>query len=786
MSNFSKRFLILVVLAYVLYILGALFQVTLWAGLMAPVFDLLAAGLIFRAILTSKNKAFRQLFILCGAAVIAWALGDTLWFIDLFVFHVNPSNDLLVSSFYFCTNLLFVVAAVYFAFNWLQKWDMLQLVTDSLSFSLAVLWLFWVMLYKKQTDIVYLLMNNSVFNSIEIIMDAFLIVAAGTWYLSIRMGKTPLFLRSIISAIVLFAIADLFYYNQFIHGFYTPDKLVDIVYLGTLLMLSVSIQHFYHRYPIAYGNPHPSTNIGTGHKGVLLLLCPLLIYAVGYLELYDVVFYLLLVLFHEYTTTFIQRGINQKKLLHQEHEMNVVLEQRVSEQTQSLKDINTDLQNKNTQLQYINRHDLLTGLYNRAYFLQWLEELVGNCGAGESVVLVIWNIDKLKVINSTYGYATGDRLLAWHAGQVKEQFQDSGMLARLGSDDFAYAEKGNFQASNVIPVAARALDACKKPLHIGEYVFNITVSAGACLFPQCSPDAEALLKNADIAMRSAKKDPSGRRIARYIDVNEAVKRKIKIANQLKSAHYDKELSLCFQPQFCMDNRALVGVEALLRWNCPGLGPVSPTEFIPIAEEENLIIPIGKWVMENAIRQITVWNTAHQTDLRMGINFSPRQLGQIGTLEELRELIEQYHARYNWIDIEITESVALDNEDDAGKIKRFFQDSGITISIDDFGTGYSSLGYLTILSFDRLKIAKPLVDKITFDDSCRKIVTSIILLAKSLGLKTLCEGVETKEQFDLLLKLGCEQIQGFYLGKPMPPGVFEALFLTAVAKPQPVQ
>jgi len=218
------------------------------------------------------------------------------------------------------------------------------------------------------------------------------------------------------------------------------------------------------------------------------------------------------------------------------------------------------------------------------------------------------------------------------------------------------------------------------------------------------------------------------------------------------------------------------MEALLRWNCPELGFVPPDEFIPIAEEEDLIIPIGKWVIDKSISQISEWNHMYHTNLKVGINFSPKQLGQTDVLEVMNSSIHRYNAEIEWIDIEITEGIAIDNDDKAALIRQYFQDQGISISIDDFGTGYSSLGYLNLLSFDRLKIAKPLIDKIAFDETSMKIVSSIITLAKSLGILTISEGVETKAQFDMLLDFGCDQIQGYYLGRPLPSDTFQITFL----------
>lgn len=245
---------------------------------------------------------------------------------------------------------------------------------------------------------------------------------------------------------------------------------------------------------------------------------------------------------------------------------------------------------------------------------------------------------------------------------------------------------------------------------------------------------------------------------------------------LKNADYDKEFMLFYQPQFLMKDQKLVGMEALIRWNCPELGLVSPAEFIPIAEESDIIIPVGNWIVSHAIKQISEWNHLLGTNLRVGINISSKQLVQTDFFEIFDFYMRQYHTPAEWIDIEITEGVALSGDIKANRLMKFFQDRGGSISIDDFGTGYSSLSYLKMLTFDRIKIPKPLMDNIVNDEFDLKIVSSIIMLAQSLGIHTICEGVESREQFELLLNLGCEQIQGYYLGKPMAPQDFQKFFL----------
>ena len=770
----SRRTITLTALALVMYITASLLQQPLWADIAAPLFAFLAAGMVLHAVLSSRNKTYRISFFLTGFAILLWGIADTIWLISAYVLHMDPTDNALVAVFYFGTNVLLLSSVIYYIFTHMRKWDSMQLVLDGITFSIANLWLIWAILYHKDALNLTRLLEHSVINSLTISIDIFLLIVIGIWFLSMRKGKLPSFLLILTVSLTLYSLVDLFFYHLYAHGYNLPESYLNILYSLILFGVAFAIRLYYDQYPFAFDNDS-NTNIGHSHRGILLIFFPLLIALFETIEITDIILYTVLIVFHEFSSRYIQKAINNKMLLNQELITNRQLQQLVSEQTQSLQTANAKLRSRNQELQYINDHDSLTGLYNRRYFFTKLESIIQQCTAGDQLVLLLWNINKLKSINDTYDYATGDQILAWHAKQVQKHLPGEGLLARMDGDEFAFAIKGHYPKEALLPLGQHILDACKQPFTMGTYVFHIMVSLGISRFPSCAKDAVTLVKNADIAMLHAKANPENQNIVRYIDIDETIRRKYAIAEHLKTAAFDQVFSLHFQPQFRLSDRELIGMEALLRWNSPDLGHVAPDEFIPIAEAENLIIPIGNWVIEHAVHQIADWNQLYATDLRIGINISPKQLDQAGTLKILRDAMIQYQVKYRWIDLEITESVALDNEDSARRIKRYFKNNDITVSIDDFGTGYSSLGYLSILSFDRLKIAKPLIDKITFDESSRKIVTSIILLAKSLGLLTISEGVETKEQFDLLLSLGCDQMQGFYLGRPVTADTFASTF-----------
>ena len=759
------------VIVIIFYLVASLFQLTLLSDIFASICSSLAAVIIFYVIFTSDAPHFNPNFILTGLSVLLWAVADILWAFYAIVLHQDPGGIEIISLLYCGTNIFLFLSTIIFFVVKFQKWDSIQLIVDSIFITVAIIWLLWILLFDKQYSALGFLSQDSIINTLSIITDVVQLIVITIWYLSIRAGKIPLFFRIVSGSIFFYSILDLFYFYSIWKNTYTPNTLLDVGYAATLLGLSVGTKLFYVQFPTGYKIQSKSnSNIGHLYKGILMSAAPILVVIFKGFVWFDLFFFGALILFHETFSRYIQTSVNNMALLERELTLNQDLEMRISERTRNL-------QQKNEELLYLSEHDQLTGLYNRMYFLQRLDHMVNSADPSKKIALLLWNIDRLKGINDTYGQSVGDKLIAVLAKRVNNLTEEKDTLARLGGDEFVMAIEGVIEKRDVEIYAKRIIDACGRPIKIGQYTFHITVGMGISIFPLCALDAETLMKNADIAMRFAKDTGTNGRMSFYNDIDAVIKRKRLVASYLKKADFAQELSVHYQPQFCIADMSLVGMEALLRWNCPALGAVPASEFIPIAEEENLIIPIGNWVIDKAIRQISSWNHEYNTNLKMGINISPKQLDQTDVLEVMNASIHLYNAEVSWIDIEITEGIAIDNDDKAARIRQFFQDQGISISIDDFGTGYSSLGYLNMLSFDRLKIAKPLIDRIAIDETSVKIVYSIIGLAKSLGIQTIAEGVEAKEQFEMLLDFGCDQIQGFYLGKPLPPESFQSTFLS---------
>jgi EAL domain-containing protein (putative c-di-GMP-specific phosphodiesterase class I) len=314
------------------------------------------------------------------------------------------------------------------------------------------------------------------------------------------------------------------------------------------------------------------------------------------------------------------------------------------------------------------------------------------------------------------------------------------------------------------------------PIVIGSFTVHITVSIGVSVWPDDAKTRSDLMRHADIAMYIAKNRREGGVSFFDHSLNERVERANKIDLALRKVDYDGEFELNFQPQITVGGQRLVGAEALVRWSSPELGIVCPDEFIPVAEENGTIIAMSDWIMKHAFLRIADWNRRYNKELLMGVNISPIQMDASDFLMKLESLLDETKALPDWINLEMTERSAMKDATFIIEIFNRLAELNITTSIDDFGTGYSSLSYLKKFNIDYLKIAKELVDGIAESDTDRDIVQAIIMMSTALGLHTIAEGVEDENQLRLLTSLGCDEIQGYYFGKPVSSDEFEELYL----------
>lgn len=431
-------------------------------------------------------------------------------------------------------------------------------------------------------------------------------------------------------------------------------------------------------------------------------------------------------------------------------------------------------------LRFLANFDTLTGLPNRTLFQDRLNHAISQAHRTNNIVALLFlDLDRFKHINDSMGHHIGDLLLKAVAHRLQHAVREGDTVARLGGDEFTII----IEATKTNPatlISEKVLKAFQTPFLIEDKSLTISTSIGISLYPNDAEEVDSLIKFADTAMYHAK--ALGRNNFQFYtnELNEIATRHMQLETGLKQAISRNELSLVYQPKYCLRDGAIIGLEALLRWHHSELGPISPTEFIPLAEETGMINQIGRWVINQSCQQLAQWNALGFSDISMAVNLSAGQLNT-EVISTIAVALTVSGLPAKALELELTESMIMANPQESVNILSQLKALGLTIAVDDFGTGYSSLSYLKRLPIDTLKIDREFVRDITHDADNAAITSAIIALAHSLGLNVVAEGVETHEQLNFLAQQGCDQVQGFLLSKPLSAQDCQNLLQQGVTK-----
>jgi diguanylate cyclase (GGDEF)-like protein/PAS domain S-box-containing protein len=426
-------------------------------------------------------------------------------------------------------------------------------------------------------------------------------------------------------------------------------------------------------------------------------------------------------------------------------------------------------------LQHTATHDRLTGLPNRSLMQDRLRHAVEQCVRRSRIAGVMFiDLDRFKIVNDTLGHAMGDRLLQIVAGRLRNCVRCEDTVGRLGGDEFAIVLTELTNAGDAVVVGQKVLDALATPIDLDGHEAFVTASIGIATYPHDGGDADILIRNADAAMYRAKAEGKNNYQLYSPTINDQAAERHRLEASLRHAIARDEFLLHFQPKAEMLTGDITGVEALLRWKPGGGAIVSPAEFIPILEESGLIVPVGEWVLRRACAQLEQWKAEGIVDVPIAVNLSARQFRDPSLADVVRCALNDHHVSPHLLELEITESVAMDNPETAAATLRGLKALGVRISIDDFGTGHSSLGYLTRFPIDALKIDRSFVSGVAVNANDASIAQAVIRLSHALGLTVIAEGVEEAAQADLLACQGCDEMQGYYLARPMPAEACTAL------------
>lgn len=408
-------------------------------------------------------------------------------------------------------------------------------------------------------------------------------------------------------------------------------------------------------------------------------------------------------------------------------------------------------------------YDTLTGLPNRNQFKKHLNEVL-NTQVKKTHAVLFLDLDRFKIINDTKGHSVGDLILQKVAGQLEKAVQNEGLVSRQGGDEFIIVLE-DIDKENASQVAKRILNEFSHPIQVNNEEFFVTPSIGISIYPTDGSDEETLIKNADTAMYQAKE--LGKNNYQYYTNNlDGISTwKMKVENWLRRAMEQNQMTLHYQPQIDLVTGEIVGVEALIRWNHPEYGYIAPSEFIPLAEETGLIVPLGKWILREACERRKAWKDAGFDDFPIAVNVSVRQFQDEQFIQFISNMLKEVGLEANYLELEITESL-MQNLENSTILLNQLKSLGVLLSIDDFGTGYSSLSYLKHLPIDKIKIDKSFVDDIIYHSNQGMMVKTIIDMGVNLKFTVIAEGIETEEQVKFLTRNACQVGQGYYYSKPL--------------------
>ncbi len=436
----------------------------------------------------------------------------------------------------------------------------------------------------------------------------------------------------------------------------------------------------------------------------------------------------------------------------------------------------TDRKRSERRMKHMAHHDDVTGLPNRRLFERQVAKMLsGPTGDVQPLAVLFLDVDRFKFVNDSQGHDIGDLLLRAVATRLRNAVGDAGIVARLGGDEFCILLSSGVARESVEAMAMRINREIDIPFSLRGRDIHITASIGIACYPEDGDSCIALMKHADTAMYSAKEN--GKNTYRFYQqtMNEVLTERVQLENELRKALERDEFYLVYQPQVDIASGRIVGVEALIRWHHGKKGLISPAEFIPLAEETGMIVPIGEWVLRTACSQAKRWHQDGLGSLRMSVNLSSRQFLSQDLADSIRRIIRETAFDPGCLELEITESMTLDVGRAIATLHQL-KELGVSISIDDFGTGYSSLSYLKTFPVDRLKIDQSFIRQMLSDTNDRSIVATIISLAHNLNLQVVAEGVETGAQSAFLASHGCDEMQGYYISKPLPAADIRRLML----------
>lgn len=753
---------------HILHLGGNIFSI------MAP---LISSILLFNAC-RRVNGQDRIFWLLMSAGAMSYVLGEGYWIYYENIRHETVPFPSWADLFYFTQAFCFLTAFLHKLYVKKNSYHMLRMLFDTLivmTVAVSFSWYFIIQPIFAQHEI----STGALLTSLGYpLSDLALLLSAISMYLSSKEILPGKVLALLISGFLIQIYADSAYLYLTSTETYSSGSLYDPLWPAALLLTGLAGYYFKEsEHSQATGSHVKSQGPESFDYARLLLpyVCVILLFIMNLQSFeFNSIFTgtsvaILLLIIRQIIAI-----VENNSLLRRLHAMNDVLEQKVTKRTHELSEKNAQLVEAYTRMEHMAYHDALTDLPNRRFFEERLSTAIAQAKTQNSIVAVLFlDLDRFKNVNDYLGHAVGDLLLQHVSKRLSTCLQKTDTVSRQGGDEFTIILE-NRTIEEISKLASNIRDQLHQPFFLAGNELRISMSMGIGVYPYDGDTAETLMKNADTALYLAKERGKNNFQFFTSELNERIARKMMLETALHKALEGNEFVVHYQPQLHLQTGKITGVEALIRWHHPEHGLISPTDFIPLAEETGLIVPIGEWMLEQACRQNKRWQNQGFPPLKMGINLSARQFMQENLTEKVAYVLQVTELDPQYLDLEITESIAMQNVEHVIDKLRDLKQLGVQISIDDFGTGYSSLSYLKKFPIHTLKIAQPFVDDIAINAEDLAIVNAIIVMARSMKLNVIAEGVETPVQLELLRELQCDEVQGYLISKPVPTATLEAL------------
>lgn len=747
------------------YIYSVIISASILGAVLSPITAAVSGCILYYSYIKSDIKSDRRYkanrtLLLFSIGCFSWMVSDILWIVFLNQ-GSDPSQNVLILLGYIVTNILIGAGTIYFAYSRFSKWMLIKNIVQALAIGILSTLFIWIVFFNRSETAVELCTSTGILSAIAIFYGLFIMIELGILFISGLRKHVPFSVRLIEAGIFIFFSANLFYYYCRYQNIYYTGSFVDVLFILSLVLIAIGALWK----TMVNGQQvdlSASEDVGKSFWAFFLVFPVVSIAAEG-IHIMDLFVYAGVIMLYHASVKYIQLAHQNERLLEKELSLNANLEKRIGEQMREL----TALANQDT----------VTNLFNRRYFSIILNEAITTLKDGETLAVLQFDVDRFKTINDSYGHDVGDKVIVEISNRLTVWKPCDAILARLGGDEFVILVRGKLTRRKLTDCCKQIIDICGAPICVGRQVLYLTISIGISSCPKDACDSVSLMKNSDIAMYRAKAEGYNKYVFYNPSFKENISRKNEIESLLRNADLQTDFELVYQPQFTLPDKKLIGAEALIRWKSAEHGYIPPSIFVPVAEEINYIHRIGKWVLTKAVDQIIKWNTEYALDMKMGINISPKQLSEDDFFMTLKTLITSNQINTAWIDAEITENLMIEEKARVKPIFDLFKELEISVSIDDFGSGYSSLGYLNKYHFDRIKIDKSLVDNLSAPGgSGVEVVKAIITMSNAVGKAMIAEGVETNEQLQILTELGCQQVQGYLLGRPVSSEEFEKRFI----------